>query len=384
MKRILIVGTWQTIHVRRFLHVLTEHVPNNLIVDSYDLSSYSKEAINGVNTVYYTLENKFCKYLIKVPKVRVFVQIYLECKTLSGILKKNHYSMVNIHQIPWHTFLFVKIAKRNNTKIMLTPFGSDVLRVSNVFKGLLRNAFKNADYVSLNNSTGFASICKKIYGIGEKKIADVGYGSNTTTAILACKERDKEKLANKLSIKAASYYITCGYNATLGQQHEVILDAINKNKHFLPEDTTLIFPLTYGSEKDYLYELLSNKCKEYGLSAVFLNNFLSVDEVAALRYITDLFIHIQITDAYNASLQEFLLAGASVVNGKWLSYPSLEKGGIPYYECENTKQLSNLLRKIFNSEIEKPTLSESARSEILKSEWSTMIKRWINFYLSLS
>lgn len=77
--------------------------------------------------------------------------------------------------------------------------------------------------------------------------------------------------------------ITCGYNAFEQQRHETMIKAICAIKHELPENLTLLFPLTYGSsietkKKNYV-EQIKQWCKESDLNAVFYEEYLSVSEL---------------------------------------------------------------------------------------------------------
>ena len=61
---------------------------------------------------------------------------------------------------------------------------------------------------------------------------------------------------------------------------------------------------------------------------VVLTQFLGPEDSAMLRLSADVFILAIRTDAFSASMQEYLYAGACVLKGAWLGYPQLEDMGI--------------------------------------------------------
>ncbi len=385
-KKILIVSGGTSKHIRRFLHNLSAVCGETISFDLYAYAKFDNEDICDLEAkkVYTTKAGSLIRKLIRLPKIGIVFSIMAQCHTLSSILKKNHYNLVNIHQLPFYSYCFVRIAHQNNIQVMLTPWGSDVLRVSKIYIPSLRKAFDIAQLVSGDLTVGFTQKVMKIFSIQKEKIVNLGYGSDVISSILALKGKfTREQLENKLGIPKAEYYITIGYNANRSQRHLTILRAIVNNKDILPPNYRLIIPLTYGTDKDLIIKKVRKICEEENLNAVLLTHYLTTEQVACLRLITDLFIHIQPTDAYNASLQESLLAGAQCINGKWLEYPTLETHGIPYHVCENLETLSMLISEIVQNKVTPKTLHPETETLIIEQAWDKKIKKWVEFYQNL-
>jgi len=385
-KKILIVSGGTSKHIRRFLHNLSAVCGETISFDLYAYAKFDNEDICDLEAkkVYTTKAGSLIRKLIRLPKIGIVFSIMAQCHTLSSILKKNHYNLVNIHQLPFYSYCFVRIAHQNNIQVMLTPWGSDVLRVSKIYIPSLRKAFDIAQLVSGDLTVGFTQKVMKIFSIQKEKIVNLGYGSDVISSILALKGKfTREQLENKLGIPKAEYYITIGYNANRSQRHLTILRAIVNNKDILPPNYRLIIPLTYGTDKDLIIKKVRKICEEENLNAVLLTHYLTTEQVACLRLITDLFIHIQPTDAYNASLQESLLAGAQCINGKWLEYPTLETHGIPYHVCENLETLSMLIGEIVQNKVTPKTLHPETETLIIEQAWDKKIKKWVEFYQNL-
>lgn len=381
MKRILIVGSWGTTHVRRFLRLLNEN-KGSLVVDSFDprlddnqgnecnVDHVFRVNASSVERFFYSIR-KFGTFLFERKQEREFERIVSTC----------HYDLVNIHFLPTNSERYVKIAHRHNTKVMLTPTGSDVLRTKKMYLPSLHRAFNECDYVSCNTVTGFYHQVADKFSIPDYKIRDLSYGSETLTAIIKMKGKySRKEFCEMLGVPYSPYYICCGYTGSIAQRHDIMIEALAKNKQYLPEGYRLIIPLSYGPAKDTLNISLAQLCDKYEMPYSLLTHYLTSEQVACLRFISDLFIHIQPTDAYNASLQEFLLADTEVINGKWLSYPSLETVGMPYHILKSLEDLPDLLGKVLRREVARPVLSKETEKEIIGGEWAKKINDWVHFY----
>ena len=69
-----------------------------------------------------------------------------------------------------------------------------------------------------------------------------------------------------------------------------------------------------------------------------------------LRQSTDLFIHIQTTDANCATVREYLLCRKKVINGSWLCYDDLERYGLPYFNVDSEENLPMCILCAYKSE----------------------------------
>ena len=381
-KRILIVGSWRTTHVRRFLSVLCREKDSDLIIDSFDPRFDDNQGNEcGVDNVYRIQTSSLMRKIYSIRKVGTLFLERKKLKQFESLLLTNKYDLVNIHFLPFNTCEYVKIAHRHGIKIMLSPCGSDVLRVKRIYMSSLKAAFEKTDYVGISTKTGFYTKVKELFNIDDTKFVDLGYGSETLSAMLEMEGKyTREQFAEMLSLPKSSYYICCGYTASVAQRHSVMIDAIYKNKHLLPSDFCMIIPLSYGPDKEMLKSKLNSQCCEFGLNACFLTEYLTNEQVAALRFVSDLFIHIQPTDAYNASLQENLLGGTNIINGKWLEYPSLERHGKPYYICDMPENLPKIILEVIEGSATRAELHKDVLDEIINNSWSLKIKKWVSFY----
>ena len=210
-----------------------------------------------------------------------------------------------------------------------------------------------------------------------------GAGSETISSIIKLKGNStRELMSYELGIPVSNYNICCGYNAQRAQRHKEMLQALADNREYLPSGYQILIPLTYGEGKQQLFGELKKLSEGLSLNTVFFTDYMTADQVAYLRLVTDLFIHVQTTDAANASLQEFLLAGSACINGKWLSYPYLESDGIPYYQCDD---IAHLGHDVHNALLKKnvPSPLSSRTIKIIEGcSIESVVENWKNFFLN--
>ena len=382
MKIILVVGGTGR-HMHRWLYYVSSVLSADIELDFFCTSKGGSNFI-GVNNVY-KADNSTLSYIVKgIPKIRGYVNIYENKKGLLKVIKGKPYTAMIVHQPEVWELSSVRFAKQHNIKVILTPWGSDVLRIPHSYDKEMSEIFNIADHFT-TNLPYFAEQYTTRYNVNRTKMVYAGFGSEVFDYIELYKGKfSKSELAKALSIPQSDYYIACGYTAQRAQNHLLMVEALGQNKDLLPLNAILMFQFTYGNNKDYDYiREIKNRCAKYGLTCIFLTNYLSNEDMAKYRLLADLFIHIQPTDAANASLAEFLLAGCDCINGGWLSYPQLEKYGNPYYICPKLEDLSKVIKNVFLKKEKRIYLPEEIKDAILQGSWKIQKKYWAAILNSL-
>lgn len=385
-RRILVIGRSDIVFLKRLLQNIHNLCYTDLGIELFDNRHYVEEvcAREIPYQVYGLHVPNFSRLLFRVPVLRIFMRMLFEYITLDRILKHGRYDAINIQELPFYSWIYVKCAHKHGIKAILTPIGSDALRVKGRTRFFLQKGFDLADYVTITTDSGFAEKVISKFNINRNKIRDLSYGSDAISEIIRMKgHHSREELAQMLNIPYADYYICCGYNAYLAQNHLDILRAIAANADRLPKSCKVLFPLGYGPGESVRKEI-EQENKSLGVDVVYLMDYLSPQGVAALRLITDLFIHIQNTDAHCFTMREFLLANTQVINGKWLSYPELEQFGKPYYECESKDTLKDVLALFFKGDLPRIECPAELKTKMQQSSWDSVAQRWIDFYIRLN
>lgn len=303
---------------------------------------------------YYSLN--ICWYddiIRKIPRFRAYYANKAAVRTYRRLLKDNHYNIVLVFQIPIYADQLVKIAHEYNAKILFQPFGSDILRVSERIKQKFKNAFADVDGVCGYEKSGTLNAATDVYNVASDKLKIQKLYLEGVKRISDFRGKfSRNEMMKSLKIPYSEYNIVCGYSGRTSHRHRVIIDALIKEKFFLPNGYQIIFPMTYGAGPHHEIILnyaaqLKELCDSVGLNAVFLTEFMSIDEIAYLHLITDLFIEIQPTDNGNAFMMESLFAENKIVTGRWLNYKNFEQYGMPYYLIDSPDDLPEMLHDIF-------------------------------------
>lgn len=291
------------------------------------------------------------------------------------------FDCVNIHFVRPEYFFIQNYLRKCSSKIMLTPWGSDVYRIDKKSIFLLKKLYASADYITGGNDRFVQDIIRK-FNVDRNKILNYCLGADIIDYISDHKSIIDVFEAKKQMGLEGNYVITCGYNALQEQQHEIIIDSIISIKDSLPPNLLLLFPFTYPQNPPYI-KVIKEKVRRSGLKALFVERFLNLSDLFLIRQATDMFVHIQTTDAGSTSVREYILCEKNVINGSWLKYPELGRANhYPYYEVDNLANLGQIILKAYLSgplPVEKETLDV-----IEQRKWGNAIDNWVLFFSNLS
>lgn len=378
--KVLIVGGLNTKHIRRFVRRLREYNPNAVI------DCYTTAGVNSVHPdVQQNADHVFGAYdkvpaFLNYPLIRTLYQLYFERKALKELSSKNYYDVVSIHY-PQYNYRFSLRYLRKMTRVLsLCPWGSDVYRISNTEKRILQKLYDDADVITIGAGKRFHEDTKRIFSIPEEKLKTIGIGSESIDFILENDSKVSTEEAKKRLDVAGRYVITCGYNNNEGQQHDKIIDGIIKVKDKLPQNYILFFPLTYGGSDAYKQHI-KNRLEDNNIPYKSFESYMSLEDLFIMQKATDVLIHIQLTDANNATIKEYLLMEKKVLNAGWISYQDLMYNGTPcYYIVDSPETVGeNLLTAIHSESI---ALPKPVKNGLAMNGWNHWIKVWDSFFAS--
>ncbi len=373
---VLVIGNFESSYIIQFVEHLKRVNPNVHVF----FWGYKRDK-NEIDRSFVDCYDDYCLFdRKKNVKLSLFwpIQIIIELrKNFRGFVKGKHFDFVSIQYIKPEYFFLVNHLKKHASHLVLTPWGSDVYRIGSFYKFLLKRIFSKADFVT-GLDDRFTRDFTKIFNVPSKKLVHCDLGVEPIEYIVNHKDQiDSNEAKFKLGVEN-NYVITCGYNANSGHQHLKIIEAIYKVKNILPANLTLFFPLTYPNKSEYIKEI-KDKVKEFNLKAVFFEKFLDIPHLFLLRQATDLFIHIQPTDASSGTLCEYILCEKKILNGEWLKYPDIERNGVkPYFLVDN---LDNLGQAIVNAYKSEPIrIDQQLLKDLENKQWKVVIKDWDDFF----
>lgn len=303
-------------------------------------------------------KSKIDGFIKKIPCLRTYYAAFLTVKSLREVLAETKYDLVAIYHIPVQADKYVEECHRAGVKVLMYPWGGDILCCTDAAKKHIKKAFDNADFVGGAAKSNCILAAHREYGVAENKIIlQKNYLSGVYMLQKLSDTQNRTLMHKELNIPLSEYNIVCCYNGYSTHNHNAILDAIIENKSILPEGYQLIFPMTYGATETY-YGNIKKRCDENHLNAFFLREFITNEQMAYLHLITDLFINIQDSDCGNAFMIEALFAKNHIVTGRWLHYEQFEQFGVPYHLIDKPEALSEKLSEIFSNPDQKPEVPE--------------------------
>ena len=180
-------------------------------------------------------------------------------------------------------------------------------------------------------------------------------------------------------IRKDNYVVSIGYSADNAQHQLEVVEALSA----LPKETlarmTLVLQQTYVKRDPAYMERVRQAAEALPCQTVVLRDFLDLTQTARLRLCADLFILAISTDAFAASMQEYLYAGAVFLMGDWLGYPQLDELGIPINRFHEYKELPALVEQAMNGKLSKAADEQRALLPGHYS-WDAVRKDWLGLY----
>lgn len=293
----------------------------------------------------------------------------------------HHFDIICLQTLK-SNYTYVKdLFNASSNNILVVPWGNDVYKAGLDEKVKQTQLLQFATFVTGNNGQ-FHKLVKKTYNVPDEKFVSLKMGSALIDYIFEHKDVISTDEAKKEFGLHGKYVITCGHNAVEGQNHLAMIDAVCQVRDKLPSNLVLLFPFTYGGNASYV-DTVKRKIEEVSLEAVFIEEYLNLPKLFLLRQATDMFIHVQKSDAGSTSVREYILCNKKVLNGEWLRYQDLESGGqIPYFVVDKLDNLGTTILNAYNSHPIK--IGNGVLDVIEQRSWRSAIKKWNVFFESIS
>lgn len=380
--KVLIVGDIQGFHIIRLVTHLKRINPA-LKIDIFNISKSSKDYPEGIDAFNQVFQPRkyFPDWIYKMSFLKPFFSRLLDLFISFGKDFRNaKYDIINIHFISPESFFLMFWYKRKAKTILSSPWGSDIYRNKPLYEVLVKKVLDWSDVVSAPKIQ-FREDIKRLYKVPESKFVDLGFGADAIDLIIKNSHLTRNEAKEKINL-SDRYIVTCGYNGLKPQRHPRIIQALSQVKDKLPENLHLLLPMTYGATENYIRDV-EQLLKTHQFNYTIIDHFLSDEELVYIRKATDMFIHAQPSDAFSASMQEYMLCDAIIVNGHWTRYPDFEKFGIPYYLYNSFEELPAAILKAYKRE-ENILISKELKDFIQKKGWLHLAEEWSRVYEKLA
>lgn len=375
MKKILLLGIFDSTYIVHFINDILIPLEYEVYImpDTKDINNKFIDNPH-LHIVYSLKKNSKNPILRKLSSIK---KVFSDIKTLKKI---GGFDFIHIHYVSYKAlFIASKIKKHCNSKLLLTYWGSDILRDVDNEINKNRKYLKNVDYFSSDSLTTKLAFNKTYSNKYDLEV--VYFGDSICTEIDKLNRNSVLDYKKEFNIPENKTIVTIGYNARPAQQHLQVINAlINSKLNF--EDFYFILPMTYCKEDLVYIENLKNTLKTNNLNHLIFESYLSDTQIGKLRLISDIFINAQTTDAFCNTVKEFFYLGKTIFNPTWLDYPEFKEWDLKTISYSDFSELPSKL--IHYSEIlSEEQLNSNSNFFKNKMSWENCKDAWGKIYNSL-
>ena len=314
----------------------------------------------------------FLQLILKIPKLRVLVYYLFRNKIILSLSAK--YEIIDIHYLS--TIYDQILGKLSHKNVKISFWGSDAYRITDERKQKLNTITAHSKIIRFNTVEMFTKMEK--YFERKDKLGYQIFGNSFFDSINEI-NASKTEAKKKLNIPTEKISVFVGYNASKGQQHQVILNQLNNLQSQLKDRLVLILTLTYGADNQFKERIITT-AQQTGIETIFFKNTLNETEISLLRLSSDIVINFQISDAFSGSLQEHFYTNSIMILGEWLPYKWLESKDLFFYSINENRLKELIIRIIQNLEKEKQKFESNKNIIYSISSWEAVTELWANEY----
>ena len=313
-----------------------------------------------------------------IPRVRMWARIALNARDLA---KYGPFDVVHNHYLSQRDLaLGLRVSRRFHARWVCTFWGSDLLRASDRALRQMLPYLRRCDRLTACNERMRDKLRQSCGEELYQKTRMTIWGQDGFAAIDGILSNEtREDCRAHYGIRPGNYVVSIGYSADNAQHQLEVVEALSA----LPKENlshmTLVLQQTYVKRDPAYMERVRQAAEALPCQAVVLRDFLDLTETARLRLCADLFILAISTDAFAASMQEYLYAGAVFLMGDWLGYPQLDELGIPINRFHEYKELPALVQQAMNGKLQRSTDEQRALLPAHYS-WDAVHKDWLGLY----
>lgn len=371
-KRILIIADFGSIHLYNYARNVLCKCQDSIV--GFNIAGPVEDIRPNFMQLYKELGiSLYGGIKLKDGKLKYMKTAFLELSKLGT------FDVCHIHFASHYICPSIFILRKNFKKINISFWGSDLYRANALVRLMYRpliTASSAISFITVDmleyfkkyfNRESILSKCT-LLDFGNLFFQDIDEISTTS---------NMTPFYERLHLDCNKMTITIGYcwRSQMRQYEAIerIIPVLDKNK------IQLAVP-AYGmpaSEKERLQKLLNPT----GIKYAIYDYFMGVDEVPALRMISDIFIHPQTTDALSNAMIEHIYAGSVVLNGEWLNYKIFDDNKVYYIKFKSMEMLSSVLSQVFQ-DIEEHTLKAQNNRAIVKTftSWEYWAPKWLELY----
>ena len=330
---------------------------------------------NGVK-VY--LDRHTLPVIRRIPRLRMWARIALNAR---GLKKLGPFDIVHNHYLSQRDLaLGARLSSFFRARWVASFWGSDLMRSSPRALKQMAPYLERADKITVHSELN-RDMIRRVYGEpAAQKTVLLYFGQNGYQDIDRAKEKySRAECRASFGIPADRFVVCVGYSASSAQQQKEVIAAMARLPKDRLERMTLVLQQTYGENDPAYIAATRELAGRLPCQTVVLTRFMGPEESAMLRLSADVFVLAIKTDAFSASMQEYLYAGACVLKGAWLGYPQLEEMNISLRSFERFDEVPSLLVSAMDGKIT-GLLPEQRAQFPRRYSWQAVKDSWLFLY----
>lgn len=315
----------------------------------------------------------------RVPRLRLWARVRANARSLKAM---GPFDVIHNHYLSQRD-LALGCALRKawpQARWVCSFWGSDLMRSTGVELKRMARYLDVCDHVTVHSALQVRHVGKVFGPETQAKTALVYFGQTVYQDIDTVRARmDRAACKQHFGLPADKPVVCLGYNASPTHQHLELLRGLRTLPRETLENWSLVLQMTYGSDDDSYFDTVREAAEAMPCRTLVLTEFMDGVESATLRLAADVFVLAIPTDAFSASLQEYLYAGAQVLRADWLRYPQLEELGIETASFSELAQVPALLSDMLGRTLSEAELERRAMLK-QKYSWDTVREGWLALY----
>ncbi len=377
-KRMLVIADSDALWTKRFLEHIALQAGFEVVLCPIWTHEGKYDDFYAQNRITVYRDQHTLPVIRHIPRVRMWARVW---QNVQDLIKMGPFDVVHNHYISQRELaLGYHVARHFGARWLCCIWGSDFLRASKL--DLIRMRPYLQKCYAIHGDFGLLpERIEETYGSDMTKktrVVDFGHvGYQCIDAVRA--QADHAACKAHFGIDPDSFVLCAGYSASSAQQQLRVLEQLAK----LPEDTlrriTLVLQQTYCMDDPEYVEKTRAFAAALPCKTVVLTEFMNDVETAWLRLASDMFILSITTDAFCATLSEYIYAGAIVVRGDWLVYQQLIDMDIELPTFHNFDEIPEIVCKGLDGRLTGLPQSERERFPALYS-WDAVRPEWLKLY----
>lgn len=290
----------------------------------------------------------------------------MEPYLLASRINKSDYDILHYHFIAL-PYIYPIRYLNERFKIITTFWGSDLMQSSGHRNMRLQSQALDRSHVITVMTPDMGNILLSKFGRHlTPKLHIIRFLLQSKIFELMDHFRDRldwqQSFRMKFKVPATNRIVIIGHSGTARMNHLKIIDSFSTLNDIQQQNITCFVPMTYAmADADYANQVKLQAAK-YKVHFIFQESYMSWEDLAQLKLIAEVMIHMPSSDALSGALTEYFYGGGLGITASWLPYNTFAYSGLYYKAYDDFDSLGkfwisewpqlNLDQKEFKNNIE--------------------------------